>query len=247
MRPPKDTRGKHGGKLTNLERGLPIPPEDPLEQRVRARGGALDFTPSYDGKPTNVDRGLETRTRSSAPRRVASPRVKAKVKPDPLRDAQARAYITKRSRDPGARFLSPHHTHAGERTEWASRLAPIQGRINVAMVHNYGDLNGDEIADTLNERTNDTAPVVLGSCLAVVRDRLLRVFETDQVQRVANLTGRAVIAADHLVSPSEVVEVVKWLNENDADALGGFHPVGIFTRDYVPPRGWHWTYPTFGR
>jgi hypothetical protein len=241
-------RGKHSGRPTNFERGLQLPPKDPLEEGVKARKEAIDFTPSYSGKPTNLERGLETRARSSAPRRVP-PRVKAKVKPDPLRVAEARAYITKRSRDPGARFLSPRHTYPGEQTEWASRLAPIQGRINVAMVHNYNDLNGDEIADALNERSNDTAPVVLGSCRAVVRGSPARVIRADQVQRVANLTGKAVLAPDHLVPPSEVAEVVSWLNENDADALGGLHPrVGIFTRDDAPPReGWRWTYPTFSR
>jgi hypothetical protein len=228
--------------------------EDKMFRRLTGERerGTLPIVPKVQPAPAGGKR-VDNRTSGTTAARPTNfgskPKSKRAARPDPLARAKAEAFRAKRTRQLGSRFLF-NATNPDEEFYWAACLLPVQGRINCAMGHNFGNIDGDLIASELSPELNETAPIVLGSCRGVSVGSVERLLGTSQVNRVANLTGQAVFAADHLVTPSEVAAIVRWLNENDVDAMGGVHPkvMGPITRDNAPPfSGWRWTFPAFSR
>jgi hypothetical protein len=148
----------------------------------------------------------------------------------------------RRSSALGARYLF-NEQDRDELLTWAAVLNRVQGTINVAMGHNSG-LVADSIFRGFSPALNRTRPIVLASCYAgrMPSNPVARLIGT-QAQQLANMANLAVYGPDHLVQPSEVSQVLEWLNANDIDSMGRTHSP-VFSKHLDSPfGGWTWTYP----
>jgi hypothetical protein len=195
------------------------------------------ITPAQQGRRDRL--GNASRPNS---RKAKAPKSAGAHDRETLFKMQAAARAARASNAPGSRYLFKPSS-PDEHRFWAELLQPVQGRINVAMGHNYGDIDGSRIAAFLLPALNRTAPIVVGSCGAARATAVSRLLGFGEMQQIADRTRVAVLAFNGLVTPKAVADMVAWLNENHVDAMGQPHRATLFSTGDMLPAGWSWTYP----